>query len=86
MLPTPDGGHLGQDWWLRLRDRDEPVAGWFFEMHERLDEPCKICPAVLPEALEQRFREIAVATLRACDSRDYARIESNPSPEAPSPG
>lgn len=35
----------------------------------------KLCPAPFDEALAQRIRELAIAAFRACECRDYARVD-----------
>src|SRR5262249_59455902 len=38
-------------------------------------EPIKRCPADVPAGLRARLVELAVATFRACQCRDYARVD-----------
>ena len=60
---------------LEFNGRDMQAVTWEDKMHKRLDEPHRTCPAPLSSELEQRVRDIAVATFRACHCRDYARVD-----------
>jgi D-alanine-D-alanine ligase len=48
---------------------------WEDKYHKRPDEPQKICPAPLTAAEVERLNELALKTFRACDCRDYARVD-----------
>jgi len=43
--------------------------------HKRPDEPAKVCPAPVDDALAARLREFALVTFRACHCKDYARVD-----------
>jgi D-alanine-D-alanine ligase len=58
-----------------FRGRARKIVTWEDKFHKVADEPVKICPAPLDEALARRLREISVATFRACHCRDYARVD-----------
>lgn len=60
---------------LDFGTRDCHAFTWEDKMHQRLDEPRKICPAELSPALQRRLRDISVATFQACHCRDYARVD-----------
>lgn len=56
-------------------DRSVQLVTCDDKMHKVSQEPLKICPASLPEALAARLRDIALATFRACHCQDYARVD-----------
>ncbi len=60
---------------LNFNGRDLQTLTWEDKYHKRVDEPEKICPAPLPEALADRLRAISLATFHACHCRDYARVD-----------
>lgn len=43
--------------------------------HKSVDEPRKVCPANIDEALADHLRELAIKTFRACFCKDYARVD-----------
>jgi D-alanine-D-alanine ligase len=43
--------------------------------HRAEDEPAKLCPAPIPDALAREVAQLAVTTFRACHCRDYARVD-----------
>jgi len=60
---------------LDFHGRETWMLTWADKYHKRPDEPTKICPANVTEALAQRLREIAIAVFRLCHCRDYARVD-----------
>ncbi|HEY6006354.1 MAG TPA: ATP-grasp domain-containing protein [Anaeromyxobacter sp.] len=58
-----------------FRGRARRIVTWEDKFHKVADEPAKICPAPLDEALARRIREASLATFRACHCRDYARVD-----------
>jgi len=61
--------------------RDLRAMTYDDKYHKRPDEPAKICPAPLDEALAGMLREMALATFRACHCKDYARVDIRIDPE-----
>jgi D-alanine-D-alanine ligase len=55
--------------------RARRIMTWEDKFHKVADEPRKICPAPLDEALAARLRDVSLATFRACHLRDYARVD-----------
>jgi len=45
------------------------------KFHKTEDEPGKICPAPLNEALVEKLKRIATTTYSICKIRDYARVD-----------
>lgn len=60
---------------LDFAGRDLPAMTWEDKYHKREDEPEKICPADIPEALARDLRDMSLATFRACHCKDYARVD-----------
>ena len=60
---------------LDFAGRDMPAMTWEDKYHKRDDEPEKICPADIPEALARDLRDMSLATFRACHCKDYARVD-----------
>jgi D-alanine-D-alanine ligase len=58
-----------------FRGRARRIMTWADKFHKVADEPGKICPAPVDEALAQRIRDVSLATFRACHLRDYARVD-----------
>ena len=56
-------------------DRSLRLVTWEDKSHKGTLEPQKICPANINKELEERLREISLATFRACHCRDYARVD-----------
>jgi len=55
--------------------RARRIVTWEDKFHKVADEPAKICPAPIDDALARKLREISVDTFRACHLRDYARVD-----------
>jgi D-alanine-D-alanine ligase len=51
------------------------------KFHRTEDEPTKICPALLDDRIARRLREIAIGVFRACQCRDYARVDMRIDPD-----
>jgi D-alanine-D-alanine ligase len=60
---------------LDFSDRELRLMTWDDKYHQRTDEPRKVCPARLDDALRNQLNELALATFRACRLRDYARVD-----------
>jgi D-alanine-D-alanine ligase len=58
-----------------FRGRHLHMMTWDDKYHRARVEPEKVCPAPVPQELEMRLKEIAVATFHACHCRDYARVD-----------
>jgi D-alanine-D-alanine ligase len=58
-----------------FRGRARRIMTWEDKFHRVVDEPGKICPAPVDEALAARIRDVSLATFRACHLRDYARVD-----------
>lgn len=58
-----------------FRGRARRIMTWEDKFHKVADEPGKICPAPLDEALVRRISAVSLATFRACHLRDYARVD-----------
>ncbi|KLK89458.1 hypothetical protein AA309_31315 [Microvirga vignae] len=56
-------------------DRETRLMTWEDKEHLVASAPPKICPAQIESKLATMLRDIAVATFRACESRDYARVD-----------
>ncbi len=56
-------------------ERSLHLVTWDDKMHKVSFEPKKICPAPVPEPLAGQLGEIALATFRACQCQDYARVD-----------
>ena len=46
-----------------------------YRYHKQPDEPRKVCPAPVDEALADRLRGLSLATFRACHCKDYSRVD-----------
>ncbi|TGQ96441.1 hypothetical protein EN846_33760, partial [Mesorhizobium sp. M4B.F.Ca.ET.203.01.1.1] len=55
-------------------DRETRVMNWDAKYVAAAAVP-KICPAKIESGLETMLRDISVATFRACQCRDYARVD-----------
>jgi D-alanine-D-alanine ligase len=55
--------------------RERRIVTWEDKLHKVGDEPAKICPAPVDEALARRIRELSIETFHACHLRDYARVD-----------
>jgi D-alanine-D-alanine ligase len=55
--------------------RARRIMTWEDKFHKVMDEPSKICPAPVDEALAHRIRAVSLATFRACHLKDYARVD-----------
>jgi D-alanine-D-alanine ligase len=60
---------------LDFSDRALRLMTWDDKYHKRMDEPRKVCPASLDDALRNHLNELALATFRVCRLRDYARVD-----------
>jgi D-alanine-D-alanine ligase len=60
---------------LSFCDRAVRLVTYGDKYHRRPDEPEKLCPAPLTPRLAQRVRQLACATFRACQARDYGRVD-----------
>ena len=60
---------------LDFGDRGLRLMTFDDKYHKRMDEPRKVCPAPLDAHITRRLNELAVATFRACQLRDYARVD-----------
>jgi D-alanine-D-alanine ligase len=58
-----------------FRGRARRIVTWEDKFHKVMDEPSKLCPAPIDEALARRIREISIETFHACHCRDYARVD-----------
>ncbi|WP_141343156.1 ATP-grasp domain-containing protein [Bradyrhizobium sp. USDA 3458] len=56
-------------------ERETRLITWEDKMHMGAAEPQKICPAQIGSSLANLLRDISVATFRACQCRDYARVD-----------
>jgi len=56
-------------------DRTLRLVTFEDKAHSAALEPTKICPAPVDEELAASLRNIALATFRACQCRDYARVD-----------
>jgi D-alanine-D-alanine ligase len=56
-------------------DRSLRLMTWEDKSHKGTVEPQKICPAKVSSELEERLREISLATFGVCHCRDYARVD-----------
>ncbi|ESZ03174.1 hypothetical protein X735_33215 [Mesorhizobium sp. L2C085B000] len=56
-------------------DRETRLFTWEDKMCMTVAGPHRICPAQIGNSLATELRDIAVATFRACQCRDYARID-----------
>ncbi|MFB9985492.1 ATP-grasp domain-containing protein [Mesorhizobium kowhaii] len=56
-------------------DRETHLITWEEKIHMAVAEPRKICPAQIGSKLATRLQDISVATFRACQCRDYARVD-----------
>ena len=60
---------------LSFCDRALRLVTYGDKYHRRPDEPEKLCPAPLTPRLAQRVKQLACATFRACQARDYGRVD-----------
>jgi D-alanine-D-alanine ligase len=60
---------------LDFSERPTRLMTWDDKMHKRLDEPRKVCPAVVGEEMTSTLEALARATFRACHCQDYARVD-----------
>lgn len=56
-------------------NRELNALTWADKFHKTADEPTRVCPARVDEALGSRLRELAIRTFRACHCRDYSRVD-----------
>lgn len=55
--------------------RELNALTWADKFHKTVDEPTRVCPARVSEALGDQLRALALRTFRACHCRDYARVD-----------
>jgi D-alanine-D-alanine ligase len=55
--------------------RKTKIVTWEDKVHHADAEARKICPAEIPEDLTEKLKSISLATFRACQCRDYARVD-----------
>ncbi|MER8912065.1 ATP-grasp domain-containing protein [Mesorhizobium sp. M0854] len=55
--------------------RKTRLLSWEDKMHMAGAAPQRICPAQIGSKLARTLRDISVATFRACECRDYARVD-----------
>ena len=60
---------------LDFENRQFQVLTWPDKYHKSSDEPRKICPAEVSRVMIQQLNELSVATFRACQCKDYARVD-----------
>jgi len=60
---------------LDFDERELRMVTYDDKYHKAVDEPGKICPATVSDAQAARLRELARATFRACQCKDYARVD-----------
>jgi D-alanine-D-alanine ligase len=60
---------------LDFGDREQRIVTKGDKFHRNADEPTKVCPAPLGPELTARLHDIAMRVWRACQCRDYARID-----------
>lgn len=56
-------------------DRETRIFTWEDKMHMAVAEPQTICPAQIGTELATMLRDISIAAFRACQCRDYARVD-----------
>jgi len=56
-------------------EREMRLVTWDDKVHRAAEEPQKICPAQVENTLAAKLRDISIATFRACQCRDYARVD-----------
>lgn len=56
-------------------DRELNALTWADKFHKTADEPTRVCPARIDDALAERLRDLARRTFKACHCRDYARVD-----------
>lgn len=49
--------------------------------HETYHKTIPICPAILPDGIEEKIKEIAIKSFNALEVRDYARIDMRLTPD-----
>lgn len=60
---------------LDFENRQFQVLTWRDKYHKSSDEPRKICPAGVGRQMRDRLNELSLATFRACQCKDYARVD-----------
>ena len=55
--------------------RQTKIITWEDKIHHTDAETRKICPAQIREDLNEKLKSISLATFRACQCRDYARVD-----------
>ncbi|TGU44284.1 hypothetical protein EN795_34645, partial [bacterium M00.F.Ca.ET.152.01.1.1] len=60
---------------LDFGDRETRLVTWEDKQHMAVAAPQTICPARIDSKLATALRDISVATFRACQCRDYARVD-----------
>lgn len=60
---------------LDFENRRLQVLTWPDKYHKSDDEPRKVCPAQVSPEMLRRLNELSLATFRACQCRDYARVD-----------
>jgi D-alanine-D-alanine ligase len=60
---------------IDFANRELRLMTWDDKYHRRVDEPQKICPALLADCLAARLRELSLTTFAACHCKDYARVD-----------
>ena len=56
-------------------DRATRILTWEDKSHRAAAEPQKLCPAEVDDSLDAELRRAALACFRACDCRDFARVD-----------
>ncbi|MBB4232838.1 D-alanine-D-alanine ligase [Rhizobium mongolense] len=56
-------------------DRETRLVTWEDKMHMAVAAPQKICPAQIGSRLATMLRDMSVATFRACQCRDFGRVD-----------
>ncbi|HUV65141.1 MAG TPA: ATP-grasp domain-containing protein [Sedimentisphaerales bacterium] len=60
---------------LDFENRQLQVLTWGDKYHKNSDEPEKICPVEVGREMRDRLNELSLATFRACQCKDYARVD-----------
>lgn len=55
--------------------RHEAMMTHADKMHKSEQEPARVCPAPVSQALADRLRDLSLRTFSACHLRDYARVD-----------
>ncbi|MEX2697463.1 D-alanine--D-alanine ligase family protein [Rhizobium mongolense] len=58
-----------------FEDRETRLMTWEDKMHMAVAAPQKICPAQIGSRLATMLRDMSVATFRACQCRDFGRVD-----------